>query len=229
MSLFQTATVNCPACSKPVEFGVVDSLNADRRPDLRAAILDRSFQTQRCACGETFRLEPRMTYLDVRRKQWILVEPLHKLAEWSALEEKARTTFEAAYGARAAAAARKVAVGMQVRVTFGWAALHEKLLCREHGIDDVILEIIKATLLRTQPNTPLADDTELRLVDVLDDKLRMCWLRATTEGILEDLRIPRSLCDDITSDPDGYQRLSSQLTAGPFVDLHRVLVPATGK
>ena len=40
MSLFESAKSPCPKCGTPHAFEVVASVNADRRPDLRAAILD---------------------------------------------------------------------------------------------------------------------------------------------------------------------------------------------
>jgi endogenous inhibitor of DNA gyrase (YacG/DUF329 family) len=52
---FRTETVNCPACATPVEFELVFSVNADRRPDLRDAIVAGTFQRQPCpSCGTDF-------------------------------------------------------------------------------------------------------------------------------------------------------------------------------
>ena len=94
MSMFQTMTVNCPECCTAVDFKAVFSVNADRRPDLRAAIIDGSFQRQPCAqCGKAFQLDPEMTYVDVGRGQWIATFPVAKLGQWKDLEEQARATF----------------------------------------------------------------------------------------------------------------------------------------
>jgi CpXC protein len=48
MSKFETQTLTCPSCGEAVDFEAVASVNADRRPDLREAILDFSFQRQVC-------------------------------------------------------------------------------------------------------------------------------------------------------------------------------------
>ena len=110
MSRFQTQTLSCPSCGEPVEFEAVISVNADRRPDLRLAILDASFQRQACPkCGTSFRLDPEMNYLDVARGQWLAAFPIAKLAQWKTIEEQASSTFARAYGEQASAAARAIA------------------------------------------------------------------------------------------------------------------------
>src|SRR5262245_40942684 len=122
MSMFRTMTIDCPACGTANEFKVVVSVNADRRPDLRAAIIDGSFQRQPCTkCGKEFRLDPEMTYFDVGRGQWIAAYPLGKLGHWKDLENEARASFANAYGPKAPAGARKLGAGLKPRITFGWA------------------------------------------------------------------------------------------------------------
>src|SRR5262245_749487 len=129
MSRFHKTTIRCPACKTPVEFNAVSSVNAARRPDLRAAIIDRSFQRQPCPqCGAAFRLDPELTYVDTGRKQWIAAYPVARLGRWKELEEQARTTFAQAYGSRAPASAQKLGAGIQPRITFGWGGLREKLV-----------------------------------------------------------------------------------------------------
>ena len=82
MSLFQTEEVACPSCGEKVNFDVVYSVNADRRPDLREAVLDGTFQEATCAnCDKSFRLAPELSYLDVARRQWILVQPFEQLEQ----------------------------------------------------------------------------------------------------------------------------------------------------
>ena len=77
MSIFRTYELNCPACNTPVRFDLVMSVSADRRPDLREAILDGSFQRKVCpACATAFRPEPEFTYIDFARGQYIFVYPV---------------------------------------------------------------------------------------------------------------------------------------------------------
>jgi hypothetical protein len=222
MSIFRVETVSCPACSQPVEFNLVYSVNAGRRPDLRQAILDGSFQRETCPkCKALFRVEPEMTYFDVGRKQWILVQPVEKLAAWAELEQQARSSFELAFAPTTPGAG----LGMQPRITFGWAALCEKLICAERGLDDVTLELVKMAILRGVDDSPLADTVELRFFDVNGGNLTFAWIEAAVEEMVESLEAPRKLYDEIAADPKGWQALREQLTAGPFVDVHRLLVP----
>lgn len=55
---------------------------------------------------------------------------------------------------------------------FGWAALREKLICQDLGVDDTTLEFLKMAIMRDVERPPVADETELRLtggdVDTLE-------------------------------------------------------------
>jgi CpXC motif protein len=226
MSLFRTEKIKCPGCGQSLEYGVVYSVNADRRPDLREAILNSTFQRTTCEkCGETFRLEPRVTYLDLAQHQWILVESAARLMKWAQLEKQARSGFEQTYGATAPAAARELGASLQPRVTFGWSALKEKVLAAKLGLDDATLELAKLSIIRWGGGAvPLADDVELRLIDAVDDSLVLAWLRPATGEVIEAMRVARGLLSDIDAQSADWQALRDELTAGPFVDIHRVLV-----
>src|SRR5262245_26253514 len=135
MSKFQSAAVACPACGASVEFDVVLSVNADRRPDLRDAILAGTFQSQECPdCRKPFRLDPEFTYLDIGRNLWILVQPVDRLERWDELEDQARESFAVAYGPDAPRFAQELGKSVKPRVTFGWAALREKLYAAEQKL-----------------------------------------------------------------------------------------------
>ena len=110
MSVFETTAIACPSCGAGVEVELVHSVNAVRRPDLRAAILDRSFQSVACAeCGTTFRVEPMFTYLDVKRKQFVAALPASELPDWKAAEARhgPPTTRPSARAATARRSARR--------------------------------------------------------------------------------------------------------------------------
>src|SRR5262245_3561647 len=118
MSLFQTLEIPCPACGTDVEYSVVYSVNANRRPDLRAAIIDGTFQRQTCsACQANFRVEPEFNYLDVNRGLWIAAFPLSKLAEWRHWERHAGEVFDKSFGAQASAPARMIGADLTKRIT----------------------------------------------------------------------------------------------------------------
>src|SRR5881394_851289 len=184
MSLFATANVPCPACGKQVAFNMVHSVSAVGRPDLREAILKGTFQQQPCpACKKTFRMDPRFTYLDVGRNQWISVLPLAEMDQWRTHEEEVHGLFDRAFGRKAAPVAREIGVGMKARLVFGWPALWEKLAIDDHHLDDIQVELLKVGLLRSLPESPFSFATELRFQEVPKknpQQLSFAWLNSTT-------------------------------------------------
>lgn len=224
MSLFLTEELPCPDCGTPVSFELVHSVNADRRPDLRVAILDRSFQREPCpACGHTFRVEPELTYIDVGRGQWIAAWPASKQADWKALEQASQAAFDKAFGADAPGPARALGASLRPRMVFGWPALAEKLIAADAGIDDVTLELVKAGILRSSDELPVGDGGELRLLGVEEDTLVMGRIDARTEDLRYVLRLPSAATAEIEADAAGWAPLRGDLSAGLFQDLNRAL------
>ncbi|MGE0859349.1 MAG: CpXC domain-containing protein [Gammaproteobacteria bacterium] len=227
MSLFEQQEVTCPACGTPQQVEIAFTLNATRRPDLRDAILERSYQRFACEnCGQVFRPEPHLAYLDIRRNQWILAKAVTDVAQWSDFEAAARVLFDDNYGDKASEAAQAVGDTLTVRVVFGWSALREKLLIEAAGLDDVTVEYVKVLLLRALDETPLADDAELRFESLGDDDvLRFVWYVGASETPVEEVEVSRALYDLAVNDPEPWRALRETLSAGPFVDMNRLLVP----
>ncbi len=222
MSVFTTTETACPACQAAVKFELVHSVNAARRPDLRAAILARNFQRQDCpACGTSFRLEPLFSYLDITRKQYLAVWPAARLGQWKEDEARAQASYDAAFGRGSDGA--PLAPGMLARCVFGWAGLNEKIIAAEHGIDDVALEVAKVAVMRELGELKLSADREFRLVGATDDELIVGWLRTSTEDLDEELSVPRELLKDIADQPVAWAALRATLSAGMFVDYRRTL------
>jgi hypothetical protein len=225
MSILQPTAAPCPQCGTENTIAVVSSLNADRRPDLRQAVLDGTFQSAKCGkCDEAFRVQPNFSYIDSARRQWILAHPADQVERWRELEDRAREVFDTGYGAGAPRIARDLGATMTARITFGWPALREKLVAAEAGIADTDLELLKLALLRQVPNPPLADQTELRLDRAEDDVLVLAWLDRDTEAVQRSLRVPRATLAEIAEDPAGWAAPRAELTDALFVDLDRMLV-----
>ena len=225
MSLYKDLPVPCPSCGKEADQAVNFSVNADRRPDLVDEILDGGFQRLTCPhCDTEFRLEPELTYLHAEAGQWILVKPAGEIDQWADMERIADVLFEANYGAGASRGARELGASLSPRVTFGWPALREKVVCKNEGIDDVVLELLKMALLRTDKAPPISDAVELRLYGVYGDELRLGWIDAGTEEVHQTLDLPRQAYDDIAAHPERWEALSGELTEGAYVDMNRLLV-----
>jgi hypothetical protein len=224
MSIFHPADLKCPNCGTIFETQRNASVNVDRRPDLRDAILDGSFQKENCSkCGTEMRLPPHLTYLNLGRKQWIMVEPVSLLEQWPAAEEDARATYAETFGDQAPPSARQLAKDLQHRLVFGWPALREKLIARDLGLDDITLELLKAAIMRDVPKPPLADQTELRLADGDAEKLNFVWVIAETEQPVAALPVPREIYDDVAGDAEAWAPLRSQFEGKFLVDLKRLI------
>ncbi len=225
MSLFVPMNLTCPACAEVFTYEAVGSVNADRRPDLRAEILDGQFQTVRCSdCAHEFRLEPDFNYLDVGRGQWIAALPARALRDHLESVAEKQAIFDLSYGGEAPEAARAVGRSLQPRLVFGWPALREKLVLLEIGFDDVIWEVAKLDLLRSLPDAPLTEGVDLRLLGGGEDILNLAWIRADSEEHLNDFQVSRDLYDRISAAPAPWAAVQALLGANIFVDIQKLFM-----
>jgi hypothetical protein len=204
----------------------VHSVNADRRPDLRDAILDRSFQRQPCpSCGYEFRMEPELSYMDMRRGQFLAVWPSERAENFEAYEERSRSRFEQAYGTEAPPEAQDIGRLLAPRVVFGWIALNEKLIAQEAGIDDVLLELAKLALIRSGVDGPgLGTGTELRLIGVEEQKLVLGWFQRGNEDLIDVIAVSKDILQEIDSQPEQWKELRDELAKSYFVDYRRFFI-----
>ena len=226
MSQFSSTRVDCPSCGTSVPVELVHSVNADRMPELRRRIVDESFQVIACPkCGNAFRIEPDFNYVEHERNLWIAALPLERLVRWREEEAEAETLFTRVYGPRASPFMQAIGQRIARRITFGWAAVREKLLIADAGLDDVTVELVKSAVLRASASAPVGLGAELRLVGVDDEKLHLAWMVSLTETLAQTMHASRKLYEQIAADEGGdWAPLREQLGAGMFVDLARLLV-----
>lgn len=225
MSLFRKIEVLCPACRKPVEFEAVTSVNADRRPDLREAILNGSFQRETCgSCSVPFRLDPAFTYVDTKRGQWVQAQAHGDIGGWEKIETAARDSFARSYGPAAPGLARKIGAGLKPRVVFGWPALREKIVAREAGIDDLTLELAKLTTFRGA-GLQLDRNADLRLAEVKGKNLELAWLDAESGKLRLAFSLPLSTLDAIQADAKAWADIRAEFKDALFVDMQRLMLP----
>jgi len=228
MSIFHTAVAKCPGCNTRAEVERVASVNADRRPDQREAIIDGSFQAQPCAqCGAPLRLAPHLSYLDIGRGNWILAEDVDEIANWSAHEAEARALFDGTFGPGAPAPVRELGEGLRPRLVFGWPALREKLLCSAMGIDDLALELLKAAVMRFVPAVPLGrQGVSMRLTAADTETVVLTAMKDASESRIVETEVPRGLLADISGDHKPWAAMREVLERQVFLDLNRILIAA---
>ena len=227
MSIFRTVELPCPACETPVELELVHSVSADRRPDLRDAILDGTFQRESCpACKTTFRVDPEFTYMDIGRGQYIGVWPVSRRGEWRRCADKTHQVFEETLGDKATAEAQSLGKQLTARVVFGWPALGEKILARQAGIDDRTLEVAKMAVLRTRDDVPLPGAQEFRLVGELDGDPVLAWVQADSERRHDAVRMPRALIGEIEAEREQWKKAFDDVAEGFVVDFQREMLAA---
>jgi hypothetical protein len=223
MSLFFDARATCGQCGTAAAERLAGSVNADNRPDLRAEILAGEFQAMTCpSCGTRLRLPVHLSYLDMGRGNWILAEGAERVAEWREVEAAGRAIFEECYGSEASPVVRGLGRGLRPRLVFGWAALREKLLCDDLGLDDVVVEFAKLTMLRTIPGATVDVARELRLVGGESDELHFVWIESETEAYGEGTAVPRDIIAEIELNPEPWREFRARLSEGIFVDLRRL-------
>ena len=228
MSLFHPVNLICPQCKAALSMPAVGSVNADRRPDLRDAILEDRFQDTTCgSCGARFRLQPEFNYLHVALGQWIAAMPAARMPDYLQVEDEVLALFAAAYGAKAPAAAQGIGADLTVRLTFGWPAVRERILARAAGLDDVVVEILKLEMLRNMTEARMGPGIELRLVGDLGAELTFAWIETASEGGAGDsFAVARYAYDTIVERAADYAPLRAELEAGPFVDMQKLYMGA---
>ena len=85
------------------------------------------------------------------------------------------------------------------------------------------LELLKIAILRNVQKSPVADGHELRLDGGDDTTLRFKWINITSEATVAGLSVPREVYDDVAGDK-ARDELRKEVSAGPFVDMDRLLI-----
>ena len=149
MSITETFLIDCE-CGARVEALACLSLNPERHPHLRDALLDRSLHQYVCAaCGVTLSIDKKLAYVDLPRHQFYSVATERDRGAERALIEDAIAAWQLALGEHAPVAAQAMfeTHKFQLRLCFGLEELREKVVAREEGLDDLAIEILKTELM----------------------------------------------------------------------------------
>lgn len=227
MSVFQQEIVTCPHCGDHRARDVAHSINAERSPQFRDAVLDGTFQRIACeACGAWFEIGHPFLYIDFPRGHWFNVHSGAHQADWRELERETASAFDLSHGAGAPALARELVVDARVRLVFGLDALREKIVCFDAGLDDVRIEMLKFDQLGIAVGGALLDEhVHARVVEVGGDALTLL-VGAPKADEATVVEVTRSIYDEIERGGDHWAELAAIFSAGPYVDLGRLTIPA---
>lgn len=195
---------------------------------MREAILRRTFHVFECgACHQPIGVDKEFLYIDLTRREFYGVFPLAAASDPEPCARKIADAFQTALGPGAGPAAQQLAEGMRVRVCFGVEEVREKIVARASGLSDLALELLKATILASNPDLAGLGIQTLRLEAVGEDGgLGMLLEQAgAPPRLLQDraLTIDREVYDVLAelSWEDQLARLPG-IASGPHVSLLRL-------
>lgn len=203
------AALACPACAERFDVALFRGMRIGRLPDVRRAILMRTFEVFDCPCCGA-RVQAHHTplvYTDFARFQYIAVEGRGS-ADVGAALARHRAAFDHAFLFGPDLAEE---LGRQVapRLVFGLGALREKLVLADAGLDDRVVEAVKGDLLREAGLAP--QQAQLRVEEVLDGGHLLCarlgpegagptpvmgWVTATADRVARRAARRESIGDD---------------------------------
>lgn len=223
MSKFVDSKHICPACGAVFNCHVAVSLNVTRSPAFREAILAEEFHVFACpACHARTVVDESFIYTDFERKHWIGVFPLATEPAWEIHERSApEAFFSAMSGPDTPAIARKMAEGFKVRTVFGLAALREKLVAFDAGIDDASLAIFKLKMLQQVPGLLFHPAHRPVLREVRNGQMVFHVFPTENDGQLMD--VPFTLFEQIKSDAV-FNELREEFLKDSYVDAGRVMI-----
>jgi hypothetical protein len=222
MSPFVAATIAC-ACGERYPVRVANGLHVSQRPELRQQILDGTLHRFACpACGKTTQLDDMLAFTDFPRRQWFLVAPHHHLAQRKRYVDLAEQSFRTTMVDHAPPLVVEWSREMTRRVLFGLAALREKLVIGDAGLDDRVVELLKIQLVR-DTGAEFSLDHYFHLVAVRGDDL--VFERTHPDGEIRSFTVPRGLYDDLARHPDLARWIADAFPDGLVID-HRAMLAA---
>ncbi|MCB9543886.1 MAG: CpXC domain-containing protein [Myxococcales bacterium] len=219
MSTFVDGLVVCRACAHRYPAEIADAVHVSTRRELRDAILAGELHRFMCPrCGGSTTVEKLFAYTDFDRFHWFVVVPGAELPFVDDWERFAEETFAATMRSHCPPMVRdEWAPRMQRRVVFGLAALREKLMAADAGLDDRVLEGMKLGVLLRGGILPSAGE-HLHLVGVDGVSLWLCHARGS--GTVS-FSVPRSWYVEAEA---AFARAEGAQFGGLVVDYRAALV-----
>ncbi len=224
MSVLTSRSVKCPSCGTVKRRSVAKSVNLRRSPHMRAQIMDGSFQSFDCErCDATYLVDDPFVCFDYHSGDWIAQYPSPDEHQWSEVEPEIDRVIGWALGPTAPPATHAAAKATRLRTVFGLAALREKLVCFEAGLDDATLELTKMRILLDAGQPPV-EGPRLRLMAVSADRLELAVTRTADDmDLIGSIRASRAMYNDAEEmSAQDWLPVAQSLRAGSYVDLNRL-------
>jgi hypothetical protein len=226
MSITHEYSIECD-CGAIVDVTCCQSLNAERHPHLRDALLERTLHVFECGgCGRNLVVDKLLTYIDLERRQFCGVAPDNDRERERELAEDLVAAWNLALGEGAPVSVATLfqTDRFHVRLCFGLEELREKLVAADAGLDDLALEVYKAELLASNAEWAETGVRTLRLDHVEPDGRLAFHFERGTDSVLEiGVLVDRGRCDEIAARP--WREILSQfpgIASGPHVSLLRL-------
>jgi hypothetical protein len=174
-------------------------------------------------------VEPTLLYTDFRRYDWFGVFPRSTFLYRDTLARRVDESFRTHMEARCAPVVRAWGPRFRRRVVFGVAALREKLLCAEHGLDDALLECLKMQLVVSISLCWFSERTQVVLDAVDGEALTFSLVGPDDTGTVEVVRtqrVGRRVLDALADRREALAAAFPDLFEGLVVDWRAALAPA---
>lgn len=225
MSTLYSARFECADCGATLDVRVADSLNANRMPDARRWVLDRTLFQAACSCGRTITALHPFLYVDFDRGLWVQVVPEDQRPAYHAREPEVLAAYRAAFDP--AAGPRSLpSLGALVtpRLAYGYEELREKVVGGDAMLDDALVEALKLELLATQPELGQRGVMLLTLDAADAEALRFRGYGFPPGGpgeLLGDATVPRAVYDALAARRAAVRDSYPQLFEGVYVNVQR--------
>ncbi|MEO6775734.1 MAG: CpXC domain-containing protein [Kofleriaceae bacterium] len=212
MSTWTERELAC-ACGQTIHARVAVGAHVGRAPQVRTAILERSFHRFACGCGAAVVLDTQFEYFDLDRRQLVLVGAASDREAWPDLERRLRDTVLRALEWGSPLTSDLVA-RLVPRVVFGLEALREKLILADAGLDDGLIECVK---IRAIANDPELSRGRMRIEAVTSGDA----LHVRHEARSDVFELPASWVHAALHDRASLENRFPALFGGGYVDLAR--------
>ncbi len=222
MSTFVPSTIIC-RCGEHYVVEVANGLHISARPDIREQILAGTFHTFSCpGCGAKAIVDKLLSFTDFPNRLWFTVAPSTALPWRRRYLDIARQGFDDTMTRNAPPLVIGWSGEMKRRLLFGLAALREKLVAFDAGLDDRVLELLKIQLVRDLGESFSATDY-FHLVAATPEQLVLD--KRHDDGAIRQARVPRALYDALARTADLEQTIALAFPDGLLFDFRAILAP----